>query len=399
MRLEWDSYLTRSPRALRSGGFGRIRGVFCGGQFVALVVKEFIEAGVHYGHRVSRWNPKMKPYIYGKRNLIHIIDLKETVRGLLRAIKFFNRVAASNGLILFVGTKRQAAETLIEQCNRSGMPYVTERWLGGTLTNFRTIRSRLERLEELENTLDGEQALSYSKKMISTLSRERRKIDRNLSGIRHMNRLPEALLVIDPRREHIAVAEARKLGIKVVALLDTDCDPDLIDLPIPGNDDSMRSIELVVSHLTDSIRDGKAAAPVEPPPQAESAQQRGGDRDRGGDRRRGGPPRSGDGIRGAVKQRDAQPPNQPTAPLRQSLSLARQTPRSKALPPKSPAPKSPAPNQQRPKNSEANCAATGREPLTRISRGPTRAPLAPEVIWGRTSGLANLSRIRPSSNP
>jgi small subunit ribosomal protein S2 len=247
----------------------------------------------------------MKPYIYGKRNLIHIIDLKETVRGLLRAIKFFNRVAASNGLILFVGTKRQAADTLIEQCNRSGMPYVTERWLGGTLTNFRTIRSRLERLEELENTLDGEQALSYSKKMISTLSRERRKIDRNLSGIRHMNRLPEALLVIDPRREHIAVAEARKLGIKVVALLDTDCDPDLIDLPIPGNDDSMRSIELVVSHLTDSIRDGKAAAPVEPPPQAESAQQRGGDR--GGDRRRGGPPRSGDGIRGAVKQRDPQP--------------------------------------------------------------------------------------------
>ena len=270
-----------------------------------LVVKEFIDAGVHYGHRVSRWNPKMKPYIYGKRNLIHIIDLKETVRGLLRAIKFFNRVAASNGLILFVGTKRQAADTLIEQCNRSGMPYVTERWLGGTLTNFRTIRSRLERLEELENTLDGEQALSYSKKMISTLSRERRKIERNLSGIRHMNRLPEALLVIDPRREHIAVAEARKLGIKVVALLDTDCDPDLIDLPIPGNDDSMRSIELVVSQLTDAIRDGKAAAPVEVPPPVESPQPRGGDR--GGDRRRGGPPRSGDGIRGAVKQRDAQP--------------------------------------------------------------------------------------------
>ncbi len=226
-----------------------------------LVVKDLIEAGVHYGHRVSRWNPKMKPYIYGKRNLIHIIDLKETVRGLLRANKFFNRVASSNGLILFVGTKRQAADTLIEQCNRSGMPYVTERWLGGTLTNFRTIRSRLERLEELENTLDGEQALSYSKKMISTLTRERRKIERNLSGIRHMNRLPEALLVIDPRREHIAVAEARKLGIKVVALLDTDCDPDMIDLPIPGNDDSMRSIELVVSLLTDAIRDGRAAAP------------------------------------------------------------------------------------------------------------------------------------------
>ena len=231
-----------------------------------LVVKDLIEAGVHYGHRVSRWNPKMKPYIYGKRNLIHIIDLKETVRGLLRAIKFFNRVASSNGLILFVGTKRQAADTLIEQCNRSGMPYVTERWLGGTLTNFRTIRSRLERLEELENTLDGEQALSYSKKMISTLTRERRKIERNLSGIRHMNRLPEALLVIDPRREHIAVAEARKLGIKVVALLDTDCDPDMIDLPIPGNDDSMRSIELVVSLLDrrDPRRQGRGTVGTAP---------------------------------------------------------------------------------------------------------------------------------------
>jgi small subunit ribosomal protein S2 len=275
---------------------------------VPLVVKDLIEAGVHYGHRVSRWNPKMKPYIYGKRNLIHIIDLKETVRGLLRANKFFNRVAASNGLILFVGTKRQAADTLIEQCNRSGMPYVTERWLGGTLTNFRTIRSRLERLEELENTLDGEQALSYSKKMISTLTRERRKIERNLSGIRHMNRLPEALLVIDPRREHIAVAEARKLGIKVVALLDTDCDPDMIDLPIPGNDDSMRSIELVVSLLTDAIRDGRAAAPSEPAPSAEPPPSRGGGPgpgqggDRGGQRRRGSG--RGEGIRGAVKQRD-----------------------------------------------------------------------------------------------
>ena len=143
------------------------------------------------------------------------------------------------------------------------MPYVTERWLGGTLTNFRTIRSRLQRLEELENTLDSEQALSYSKKMISTLNRERRKIERNLSGIRHMNRLPEALLVVDPRREHIAVAEARKLGIKVVALLDTDCDPDMIDLPIPGNDDSMRSIELLISQLTD--RDHRGTGPPPPP--------------------------------------------------------------------------------------------------------------------------------------
>jgi small subunit ribosomal protein S2 len=287
---------------------------------VALVVKDLIDAGVHYGHRASRWNPKMKPYIYGKRNLIHIIDLKETVRGLLRAIKFFQRVAASNGLILFVGTKRQAADTIIEQCGRSGMPYVTERWLGGTLTNFRTIRSRLQRLEELESTLDGEQALSYSKKMISTLSRERRKIERNLRGIRFMNRLPEALLVIDPRREHIAVAEARKLGIKVVALLDTDCDPDTIDLPIPGNDDSMRSIELLLSRLTEAILEGKAAAPPEPPPAAEGGAGRGDRGDRGGDRgdrgrgKGAGPAQGrGDGLRGPMKARESEPQAAPTA--------------------------------------------------------------------------------------
>src|ERR1700678_3289915 len=299
------SILARSPRALCPGNRGRIfygtNRRFC----VSLVVKDFIDAGVHYGHRASRWNPKMKPYIYGKRNLIHIIDLKETVRGLLRAIKFFNRVAGANGLILFVGTKRQAAETIIEQCTRAGMPYVTERWLGGTLTNFRTIRSRLERLEELENTLDGEQALSYSKKMIATLNRERRKIERNLSGIRHMNRLPEALLVVDPRREDIAVAEARKLGIKVVALLDTDCDPDLIDLPIPGNDDSMRSIELVIKRLCDAIINAKASAPTEPPPPADTGQARGGDRDRDRGGRRGSG--RGEGMRRRGKQRDSEP--------------------------------------------------------------------------------------------
>ena len=268
---------------------------------MALAVKDLIDAGVHFGHRASRWNPKMKPYIYGKRNSIHIIDLKETVRGLLRASKYFNRVASQNGLILFVGTKRQAAETIVEECTRAGMPYVTERWLGGTLTNFRTIRSRLERLEELETILDGEQALSYGKKMISTLTRERKKIERNLSGIRNMTRLPEALLVIDPHREDIAVSEAKKLGIKVVALLDTDCDPDEVDLPIPGNDDSMRSIELVVKRLIESIVQGRATAQVD----AQTREAEGGadrdsrgrdERNRDRDRRGGGsdyPRRSG----------------------------------------------------------------------------------------------------------
>ncbi len=275
-----------------------------GVNIMALAVKDLIDAGVHFGHRASRWNPKMKPYIYGKRNLIHIIDLKETVRGLLRATKYFHRVASGHGLILFVGTKRQAAETIVEECNRCGMPYVTERWLGGTLTNFRTIRSRLERLEELEQTLDGEQVLTYSKKMIATLTRERKKIERNLSGIRHMTRLPEALMVVDPHREHIAVAEARKLGIKIVSLLDTDCDPDTVDLPIPGNDDSMRSIELVIRRLADAIIEGKAMAPLEPPPREnEGREQQGGRGDRrggggGGDRR--GPGGNQAGGRGGV---------------------------------------------------------------------------------------------------
>jgi small subunit ribosomal protein S2 len=277
---------------------------------VALAVKDLIDAGVHFGHRASRWNPKMKPYIYGKRNLIHIIDLKETVRGLLRATKYFQRVAASGGLILYVGTKRQAAEIILEQSQRAGMPYVTERWLGGTLTNFRTIRSRLERLEELEAILSGEQVLSYSKKMISTLTRERRKIQRNLEGIRYMTRLPEALLVIDPRREHIAVAEAKKLGVKVVALMDTDCDPDMVDLPIPGNDDSMRSIELVVKRLTDAILEGKAAIAPEPP-RPEPAESISGRGERRGERRGAGT-RAAPLAAGRVAAEGTAPGGQPT---------------------------------------------------------------------------------------
>ncbi|WP_182830343.1 30S ribosomal protein S2 [Tautonia rosea] len=259
---------------------------------MAIAVKDLIEAGVHYGHRASRWNPKMKPYIYGKRNLIHIIDLKETVRGLLRATKYFNRVAAGGGLILFVGTKRQAVDIVVEHATKCGMPYVTERWLGGTLTNFQTIRSRLDRLDELEQTLDSDMALTYSKKALSTLNRERRKISRNLEGIRHMTRRPEAMFVIDPHREKIAVSEARKLGVKVVALMDTDCDPDVVDLPIPGNDDSMRAIELILDRLTAAIIDGKAAAP--PEAQRPEPGQPGGQGQRGRLERRGSGPRPGD---------------------------------------------------------------------------------------------------------
>jgi small subunit ribosomal protein S2 len=224
------------------------------------LVKDLIEAGVHFGHRASRWNPKMRPYIYARRNLIHIIDVRETIRGLLRARKYLQKVASQGSLVLLVGTKRQACDVIEQQGVRCGMPYVSDRWLGGTLTNFRTIRSRLTRLEELEALRASDEISTYSKKMQSSLTREYRKMYRNLNGIRTMNRLPECLVVVDPRKEKNAIGEARKLGIAVVALIDTDCDPDLVDLPIPGNDDSIRSIELIVTLMADAIVAGKAAA-------------------------------------------------------------------------------------------------------------------------------------------
>ena len=224
-------------------------------------VKEILDAGVHFGHRTARWNPKMRPYIYGKKNLIHIIDIKETVRGLLRARRYLQRVTQQGSLILFVGTKRQAADPVREAAIACGMPYVTERWLGGTLTNFRTVRSRLQRLEELEQLEATGELAKYSKKMQSTLMREYRKIFRNLNGIRTLNRAPEALVIVDPKKEKNAVHEARLVGAKVVALIDTDSDPDSVDLPIPGNDDSIRSIRLILNYLADAIAQGKTGLP------------------------------------------------------------------------------------------------------------------------------------------
>jgi small subunit ribosomal protein S2 len=225
-----------------------------------LLVKELIEAGVHFGHRASRWNPKMRPYIYGRRNLIHIIDVRETVRGLLRARKYLQKVAAAGNLVLFVGTKRQAADVIEQHAARCGMPFVSDRWLGGSLTNFKTIRRRLARLEELEALRSSDELATYSKKMQSALAREYRKIYRNLNGIRTMNRLPECLVIVDPRKEKNAVREARRLGLATVALIDTDSDPDDVDLPIPGNDDSIRSIEIVMTHLADAVLAGRGTS-------------------------------------------------------------------------------------------------------------------------------------------
>jgi len=223
------------------------------------LVRQLVDSGIHFGHRVSRWNPKMAPYIFGKRNTIHIIDIRETVRGLLRAKKFVSQIVSRGEDVLFVGTKRQARLQIRTQATRAGMPYVIERWLGGTLTNFRTIRSRLARLDELEKAeLDGT-ALEYSKKMIATRTRELRKIKRNLEGIRNMTRLPGAVVVVDVQREHNSVREAKKLGIPTVCLIDTDSDPDFADIPIPGNDDAIRAIDTVLVHLADAVEEGRKA--------------------------------------------------------------------------------------------------------------------------------------------
>lgn len=224
------------------------------------IAKSMIEAGVHFGHRTSLWNPKMAPYIFGRKNQVHILDIRETLKGLLRAKKYLSQVASGGSLILFVGTKRQAGEAIEKESLRCGMPFVSERWLGGTLTNFRTIRSRLSRLEELEALRESDDLNNYSKKMQSSLNREFRKMYRNLNGLRTMNRPPECMVIIDPSKEKNAIREAKRLGVTTIALIDTDSDPDLVDLPIPGNDDGIRSIELIVSQLAESVIQGKGQA-------------------------------------------------------------------------------------------------------------------------------------------
>ncbi|MHC4939750.1 MAG: 30S ribosomal protein S2 [Planctomycetota bacterium] len=219
-------------------------------------VKELLDAGVQFGHMASVWNPKMEPYIYGKRNGIHIIDLKGTVRGLIRAYNFLQRMCGDGKGVLFVGTKRQARNSVISEARRCGQPYVAERWLGGMLTNFFTIRQRLKRLAELEALEAQGPAAFVTKREMSRAIRERKNIQKNLDGVRTMEQLPGALIVIDPVVEHIAVAEAHKLGIPVIALLDTDCDPSKIDIPIPGNDDAMRAIHIVLARLGDAVLKG-----------------------------------------------------------------------------------------------------------------------------------------------
>jgi small subunit ribosomal protein S2 len=221
-------------------------------------VQELIDAGIHFGHPASRWNPKMAPYIYGRRNFIHIIDLKETVKGIIRAKKFLTRLVAEGKDVVFVGTKRQARAAVEQEAKRCNMPYVSYRWLGGTLTNFRTIRSRMAHLQELDTMVETGAINAHSKKMISTIQREHRKMKRNLDGLRSLERLPGALVIVDPTREKNAVREAQKLGIPVVALADTEANPDDLTVVIPGNDDAMRAIEIVMKHLAEAVAEGRA---------------------------------------------------------------------------------------------------------------------------------------------
>jgi small subunit ribosomal protein S2 len=231
-------------------------------------MRDLLDAGMHYGHRVSRWNPKMAPYIYGKRNLIHIIDLRETMRGLITAYRLITRVVAAGKDVLMVGTKRHARDTIKAEALRAKMHFVNERWLGGTLTNYRYIRSRLNRLFDLEELFESGNIYNYTKKEASLLRRERNKIHRNLEGIRNMESLPGVVYIVDPRREKIAVAEAKRMRIPTICLADTDCDPDMADVIIPGNDDAMRAVELVTRHVAEACLEGQKRrrdqAPIQP---------------------------------------------------------------------------------------------------------------------------------------
>jgi small subunit ribosomal protein S2 len=218
-------------------------------------MKELLEAGVHFGHQTKRWNPKMKKYIFGKRNGIYIIDLQKTLKLFKEASAFVTELSLQGKRVLFVGTKRQAQDAIMEEANRCGMFYVNSRWLGGTLTNFVTVRKSIERLKELEASL-GDPDKEMSKKERAALDRERQKLEKNLVGIREMDSLPDAMFVIDPKKEYIAVKEAKKLGIPVVAIVDTNCDPDDIDKVIPGNDDAIRAIRLFTQKIADSVLEG-----------------------------------------------------------------------------------------------------------------------------------------------
>ena len=222
-----------------------------------VTMKQLLECGVHFGHQTRRWNPKMKPYIFTERNGVYIVDLQNTVKGLEKAYDFLREVSKGGGTVLFVGTKRQAQETIREEALRSGMHYINQRWLGGLLTNFPTIRKRVTRMVELQKMEEEGSYEKMPKKEVVQLRKIREKLEKYLLGIREMKEAPDALFVIDPRREEIAIREARKLGIPVIAIVDTNCDPEIIDFPIPGNDDAIRAIKLMTKLMADAVVEGR----------------------------------------------------------------------------------------------------------------------------------------------
>ena len=222
-----------------------------------ITMKALLEAGVHFGHQTRRWNPKMEQYIFTERNGIYIIDLQKTVKLVEEAYEFIKEVAANGGEMLFVGTKKQAQESIESEAKRCGMHYVNQRWLGGTLTNFKTIKKRIERLHELDRMEEDGTFEVLPKKEVIKLRHERERLEKFLGGIKNMNRIPDALFVVDPRKEKIAVSEARKLGIPVVAIVDTNCDPDEIDYVIPGNDDAIRAVKLLTETIANAVLEGK----------------------------------------------------------------------------------------------------------------------------------------------
>jgi small subunit ribosomal protein S2 len=220
-------------------------------------MKQLLEAGVHFGHQTRRWNPKMKKYIFTERNGIYIIDLQKTVKKVDEAYNYVRELAANGGTVLFVGTKKQAQDSVRDEALRSGMFYVNQRWLGGTLTNFQTIRKRIERLKEIETMAEDGTFEVLPKKEVMLLEKERDRLVKFLGGIKDMKKLPDAIFVIDPRKERIAIAEAHKLNIPIIGMVDTNCDPDEIDYVIPSNDDAIRAVKLLTSKIADAILEGK----------------------------------------------------------------------------------------------------------------------------------------------
>jgi small subunit ribosomal protein S2 len=246
------SDLATVPRMRRGGGKPKERTTMA-----VIGMKQLLEAGVHFGHQTRRWNPKMKPYIFGARNGIYIIDLQRTVRFFNTAYQFIVDTIASGENLLFVGTKQQARDTIREEADRCGMYFVNQRWLGGMLTNFKTIKARVDRLKELDAITEDGTINRFPKKEILQLQREREKLEKNLGGLKKMARLPAIMFVVDTHRENIAVLEANRLGIPVVAIVDTNCDPDVIDYLIPGNDDAIRAIKLITSKVADACIEGR----------------------------------------------------------------------------------------------------------------------------------------------